>query len=357
MSSGTYVQEGERRKLYSLQAGRALAALFVCLHHSSVSSRAFVGEPSQKLSWLDFVLNNDLRVDFFFPLSGFVIYYIHRNDARTTTAAWTYIKKRFVRIYTPYWPIALLTVLLYTLLPNVSASDRSWDIVSSFLLWPSYEKPVVPHAWTLVFEMLFYLVFLLYFLPFRRSVLFWSYLAVCMSYLLVGEAWPGQEFMTPLYRHLFSVYSLEIAAGIAAAVLLTKLPLKAGKPLFFLALVAVLPAARIASLWSSWRFLLGMVFAVMILAVVLIEHQQELGIPRWVSHLGDASFAIFLVHGLVVSVVSRICQRVPFLGSYLTNLVLCLAVSIVCGLIYHHLVERPALAKTRSIILRPQRRD
>ena len=60
-------------KLESIEAGRGVAATAVVLHHASASANAFSGQGPQVLTSI-FDLGY-LGVDFFFVLSGFIIYY------------------------------------------------------------------------------------------------------------------------------------------------------------------------------------------------------------------------------------------------------------------------------------------
>tara|TARA_R100001460_G_scaffold91283_1_gene133035 strand:+ start:417 stop:704 length:288 start_codon:yes stop_codon:yes gene_type:complete len=57
----------------SLQIGRAVAALLVVLHHATLGSRKFYGE-----AFGGFWGFGNIGVDFFFVLSGFIIYWAHK---------------------------------------------------------------------------------------------------------------------------------------------------------------------------------------------------------------------------------------------------------------------------------------
>jgi len=77
----------------SLQIGRAVAALLVVLHHATLGSRQFYDE-----AFGGFWGFGNIGVDFFFVLSGFIIYWAHKNDVGGRAQATLYGKKRFFRL-------------------------------------------------------------------------------------------------------------------------------------------------------------------------------------------------------------------------------------------------------------------
>jgi exopolysaccharide production protein ExoZ len=90
-----------RQQINVLQYGRAIAALSVVAHHSTLATTGF----GQAISphWIEAIsLRGYLGVDFFFVLSGFIITYAHMNDASGWFAARRYISKRLIRVYIPY---------------------------------------------------------------------------------------------------------------------------------------------------------------------------------------------------------------------------------------------------------------
>ena len=148
------------RGIFSLQAGRAVAAILVVLFHDSVAIFALPKywgtKPFGRL--FDF---GDSGVYFFFVLSGFIILHAHDEDLGRRRIA-KYIYKRFVRIYPTYWIILLLVLPPYFIDRNfgLGLETRPDVIVSSFLLIHFNSLySVVAVAWTLFHEILFYALF------------------------------------------------------------------------------------------------------------------------------------------------------------------------------------------------------
>ena len=76
-----------------LQVARGVAALLVLLNHASIGSVTFYGGRAFGGFW-EF---GSIGVDFFFVLSGFIIYWVHSNDKENLASACIYFKKRIIR--------------------------------------------------------------------------------------------------------------------------------------------------------------------------------------------------------------------------------------------------------------------
>ncbi|MDO8772969.1 MAG: acyltransferase family protein [Burkholderiaceae bacterium] len=155
-----------KTEIRSLQVFRGLAALAVVAHHAAGSKEAFVGSmPGAPQAVFDLGL---LGVDFCFVLSGFIIMFAHMGDERSPASVQRYAFKRLVRIFPAYLPISIALIALYAAMPGLSASGgRDYSLSSSLLLLPADKPPALSVAWTLVHELMFYAVFLLFFVSRR----------------------------------------------------------------------------------------------------------------------------------------------------------------------------------------------
>ena len=173
-----------RPRLDSLQVFRGVAALLVVLHHAGTFSVGHFGAPflGNALDW------GASGVDFFFVLSGFIIYFIHRPDLGRPERLRGFALKRLVRVYPIYWVACGVVIPLYFLSPGMGpgyARDPG-AIVTSLLLIPQAHFPVLGQAWTLTYEMLFYGVFGA--LIWRFRVFIWpaaAWMATCAVIYLV----------------------------------------------------------------------------------------------------------------------------------------------------------------------------
>ena len=208
------------KKFDSLQIFRGLAALGVVFHHAAKSTNAFVG---QIPTWLNSIFEYGfLGVDFFFVLSGFIIMSSHFDDEKSIAALKNYGVKRFVRIFPPYWPVSIALIFAYFLLPSLSQGERGdFSLLSSLLLLPDTEPPALSVAWTLIHEVMFYMIFCLFFFSNKLFLVFvfgWV-LAICTLPWL-----NTQPDFSPFLMRFLSPINLEFVLGMGMAYLARGFP-------------------------------------------------------------------------------------------------------------------------------------
>lgn len=326
-----------KTQINSLQVFRGFAALAVVAHHAALSTEAFVGTMPAAIS-AGFGYGA-LGVDFFFVLSGFIIMYAHFDDQRSESTVKQYIFKRLSRIYPAYLPIGVGLMLLYGVMPGMSASGgREYSVLSSLLLVPANGPPALSVAWTLVHELVFYAVFLLFFASRRYLVvglLIWALVIVLSNAFLSPAGW---------LRYPLSVLNLEFMLGVGAAWLVrTRTP--GGKSLWFVA-TGFFTAGM--ALWLSqpesvgiFRLMFALGLALWIVGFAMYEQANTINWPALLLLLGNASYSIYLVHNPLVSVSQRIAGKLGL--TWTSAMVSGVCISVLVGWMYHTVVEKPAL--------------
>lgn len=325
----------------SLQLGRAIAAFIVVMHHSEQAANAFtVGPDLDLFGW------GIHGVDFFFVLSGFIIYHVHSRDPRGIDPARRYALKRLVGIYVPYLPIGIGMVVLYSMFPGLSASERQWGLLTSFTLLPSSLPPALSVAWTLVFEILFYGVFLAYYLTryFSSVIAFW-FVAILASQAL------GIDHDFAVLAHLLDPIVLEFILGMLAAKIAQGVGPRTGIAFLLSAFlgIALFIAVRSAGI-DPHRAWLGVPLAGLTVALVAMERAGWFRPDaQSVLFLGAASYSIYLIHNPVASVVAR---GLSSGNSWILSFSGCILAGVLGGCLYHILWERPLLNRLRQALLR-----
>ena len=209
----------------------------------------------------------------------------------------------------------------------------------AFVLFPHPQNyQVVGVAWTLDYEIFFYLLFGLLILNKRLGAVVLLGWAGCV----LANGW----FETYPWNFLFSYLHVRFLAGIAVALVLQRWKIPAPRFVACLGMALFLGAgllhvyhAPLSNLNATLGYALGS--ALMLGGLVQAERSGLIRPPNWLVYLGDASYAIYLVHFFALSVLAKIAKTLQ-LDAYLPGSVLfgLLALgSVGVGCLFHHLVE------------------
>jgi peptidoglycan/LPS O-acetylase OafA/YrhL len=296
-------------------------------------------------------------VDFFFVLSGFIIFFVHRNELGNPARLPDYLARRFVRIYPTYWVILIMFGLILAVSPTSDLYERNASaVVTSALLLPSSHEPILRVAWTLQHEILFYALFSVLFLSrtLGKAVL-GTWAALIITNMLTGcfPIFPG--------KFLFETFNIEFFFGMGVAVLLQRLRiswpralLTAGATLFFAIGLMESWGPKFPNAWLP-HILYASGAAMALYGMVGAEQTGRIKqIPRMAVALGTASYSIYLFHTVVVLFLRRavmMAQHYVDLPIDLTFIVVVVATVIVCER-FSHYVEQPLLRWSRRAITR-----
>ncbi|MEH3086328.1 MAG: acyltransferase [Xylophilus ampelinus] len=336
-------------KLQGIEAGRGLAAFLVVMYHAARHFKADIGY----LPWGGIFHFGHVGVDFFFVLSGFLIYFVHAGDLGRPQRLVRYLRRRTVRIYPVYWA-ALLGALALVLLSRNQTVPEAWLLLQTMFLAQPLGTPLLGVAWTLQHEMLFYGVFALAILNVRlgQAVLcFW--LCMILAQWAAGASW----FQQDLYRIAMNPFNLEFFMGMGGAWLVRRKAALAGRPGLLLAvgglLFAVLAVAENAGLFESYgnpaRVAYGLVSTALVVGLAGVDRVR--GAPAvLMARLGGASYSIYLFHLMAIGVgykameVAGLLRLLPVPLSY----ALVCTGAIAAGLLISRWIEFPLLRMLRS---------
>ena len=286
----------------NVQALRAVAAILVVLVHASgIEGRYF---PDQHPILGPFGILGYTGVDIFFVISGFIMFTTTATKFAKRGASLTFLSRRFIRIYPPYWLVLIPMITIYLFAPERLTQFHPVhdNLLASFLLLPQMTSPLVAVSWTLVFEMYFYIIFSFLLMVRRRYVV--PALAIWFCVQLAVFAVFGQSKNVYL-AFLGNPISLEFIFGIAVGLLYVNkcfLP-----PLIAVVVMIAASFALIAS--TSFlgfipelerAFVWGIPAMLLVYAAVGLEARKTAIAPTWAVSLGDSSYAMYLWHLLVL---------------------------------------------------------
>ena len=304
----------------SLQACRAAAALLVVLFHlgGTFAQQKYFGFAAMDrlFSW------GDSGVDFFFVLSGFLITTVHQRDFGHAEALPRYLLKRAVRIYPTYWLICIAVCLAALAVPALRQALPNDPMVflRAFLLVPQDPdvvggtgSPILFVAWSLQYEMMFYAVIAAFIFSQGLGWLVVSSLVVVNLGCGIGAScvFPASFFASDM------VLLFAMGVGTAYAV---RSAWRMPRP----RLVAALAGAGFVgfgvlegfigrdTLPFDRRLVFGALAAVLIFALTRAEDAgARVAGRRAVNLLGDSSYALYLLH---IPVISVLCKAFTHLG-------------------------------------------
>lgn len=344
--------------LRGIQVLRAIAATAVMASHLVIISHKYF--PNETL--VPAVLKYGAAgVDMFFVVSGFVMVHVTANYSRGPLFAANFLWKRIARIYPTLWfYLLLLLPVLYFAPHMINSAYGTPNIIASFLLVPTAQAPLLAVAWSLQFEMFFYLVFALFLavLPcgvLRIGLLAWT------AVTFVG-AWFVNAHSHYLMQFFFSPFVLEFIAGCFVAYTAPKIGSKSGVILiasgvaWFVAGCLMLESVDSSSrATADWVLAFGPASVAIVAGVVAWESSVSWRrFPAILVAIGDSSYSLYLSHLLTLSALGRLWMLIGIPLPPVMNLaVIALfgAIAVVVGHLSYLVVEKPVIRFFRS---RPQ---
>jgi exopolysaccharide production protein ExoZ len=325
------------RKLEWLEAMRGLAAMWVLLHHAGQAVDHFIGDSGAQ-RWIE---RGYLGVDFFFVLSGFIIAFAAHRLAERGGGVRDYLTARLVRIYVPYLPVGIGMLLLFLLVPGMSAEARETSVLTSLTLLPDNQPPALSVAWTLVHELIFYAIYALWFVHrrvFRVVMVAWAG--------AILHVWMTETRLPPAAAYFLAPVNLCFFVGVATYHLSRRIRLRAW---------AVLAAGLAGSVLAGSQAIADTPQHIVLVAGfgLLVIAGTSAAASRWsvwppLVTLGAASYAVYLVHNPVLSVAVRgVGAVLPALQAW-PAFFLIATVATCAGLAYWRWYEVPMLAWVRS---------
>ena len=335
----------EKQTFVYIQYLRGFAAFAVVVFHLETSMRRMGYEGGWPTSLA-------AGVDVFFVISGFIMWLTAGNhDVRPLR----FMMNRIRRIVPLYWAVTLFMALVLLVAPSLlnSAALDPKHLLASLFFWPSAHPvlegqylPLLVPGWTLNFEMFFYTIFALaLFLPARlrlKAVAFSLAIVILLPVLFPKLPPELQFFGAPLIMEfvvgmaLGKYYHHLKAAGVRFGILI----LAAG-----LLVIAVLGGSEGADQGWARIILRGGGAGLAVVGVVILDMQNLPVKSRILHKIGDASYSIYLVHGIVLSACTTFWMKVHLpMSGVIIQMIFALTATLMClvvGIFVYRFFENP----------------
>jgi exopolysaccharide production protein ExoZ len=351
-----------------IQALRGIAAVMVVVHHSTLFwSRitfALVRTDGPQVLWA-----GAAGVDIFFVISGFVMAITTARKSAERHPAGDFLQRRFFRIMPLYWFVTGLFLLEFwavSVFPQLKTAAERYPQISlrllarSLLLVPGNNPLIVGVAWSLSFEVFFYLLFALALACRVRPVRLLTPLMLGLA--LIGYFHSGSS---PVFTMITSPMLLEFLAGVIIGSMVVhkvrfSVPVAVVLGVIGTAVILIpyrnLFGFRIVSDTNGLRVLLwGLPAALIVFCFVAIEDQFGTIWPKWTLLIGDASYSLYLIHILLLCFVIRALeyQRVLLPGivraqDEIVTVLICVFASIVAAILLYKTVEQKLINHRRK---------
>ncbi|TDR23253.1 acyltransferase family protein [Marinicella litoralis] len=350
------------KPIVNIQFLRAVAALAVMFYHFSLQYQSI--NPGQAHGFFDlFNLIGYAGVDFFFVISGYIMW-VTTKRASTQSPVLNFAFKRFSRIYLGYWPYFLLALLILYFYPQLKpANANMWG--SFFLTEPDTTHLLIQVAWTLQYELYFYVLFgLLMLLPSKHKLnAVWAIVALIIVYQIASRfssTHSHSDFTAVDF--LLSPYCLEFFAGCLLGRFFQTQRCNHFWPLLLgLALLAtaVYYQAHVLqqSLISQQHVILRVCFfgsaaALIMAALIELEKRGQVLLKHLSLILGGASYSIYLSHTIFIALTIALGWH-----SWVQNnsqspglwVGLFMLLTVVYSVVHYLLIEKPLMAMSNHI--------
>lgn len=295
-------------------------------------------------------------VELFFSLSAFVICLIHSRDVGHANKVAIFAFRRFWRVYPLYWAVMLPLIPVLFAVPGMGFGYEREPLVllQSLTLLPFApvdKLPVLPVAWTLMYEILFYGAFAVVIAWPRAG---WPLIIGWVALFILKEATFPQIDNAPL-QFLTKPVVACFLTGLAAFRWRGRLPLGVSVALGTVGTILFAVTGVVQSLTGAdipySPALFGLYSGAMILALFDLERAGRLSLPRWLIALGGISYTLYLVHWPALSLFQKLfimAGATAWLNELLAFGLFILG-SVLAAIAVHLLLERKLLSSRRGM--------
>lgn len=277
-------------RLDLLDYARFFAALSVVLFHffyNGIENGKII--TVEKIWFSEIASYGHLGVQFFFMISGYVIFFSLKNKSATL-----FMKSRLKRLYPTYWiAIIFTTFFSYQWAQGSDMSVTIKQVLINFTMLQQFigVQNVDGVYWTLFYEIIFYAIFYLF-------ILFGS-LKKLLVFLVV---WPVLIIAANIYSNGFLIFNLYFLFFVIGAMF----ALLKNKGLKWPIALTTLIIAACAGFYQMYQagiakenniLIVGLIYVVMLsfFTILNIDHFKSINLP-YAKDVGWMTYPMYLIH-------------------------------------------------------------
>ncbi|VAW39392.1 Permease of the drug/metabolite transporter (DMT) superfamily [hydrothermal vent metagenome] len=323
---------------YNIQALRGVAAMLVLMHHALPNFQAM----NLSNSVVEFVGKfGYIGVDVFFVISGFVMAKTTIDKPKGLPLVKVFLSKRFLRIYLGFLPVFVLALLYYYQF-NPGYLAKKEILQSLTLINPNMFVLVISPAWSLTYELYFYLLvaLLLFSNKTKPQIVFGM-----LVFLVIVK-----NITIPIlqYRWLdffLSSLLLEFISGYFLCYYLDVLSKKKLLPLVVILGTISLGFGLYLNIgYGYMRVLTFGVFAFsLVWFFVLLEKNSVFVVKGFLKKIGDSSYTLYLTHTVLLGAFNTLGVRDYFVKKDIAMIgyILVIVFIIIFSMIFYRIIEAP----------------
>jgi exopolysaccharide production protein ExoZ len=290
------------RRLSGIEAARGIAAIMVVFYHAARHLKSDYGF----MPWYGVSQFGHAGVDFFFVLSGFIIFFVHSRDLGCPSRIFIYFERRYIRIYPLFW-FSLIVGLALVALSSKKNFPSFKVILEHATLLPFGGEVGV--AWTLQHEIVFYLIFATAIINRKLGVLtFVSW----FSFIFISWSMGYGPLDLPLLSTLASMFNLEFFFGMLSAYLISVEKIKRVLLIFIVGVITFCSFALAENLnvfngyAASAQIAYGLSSMLIVIGLAGTNLKGYLNSPTVLKKIGKASYSIYLLHLPCIGVIYKL---------------------------------------------------
>jgi peptidoglycan/LPS O-acetylase OafA/YrhL len=244
-----------------------------------------------------------------------------------------------------------LWATLLFVIPAIATRITAADAFLAFSILPAPRENVLAVEWTLRHEVLFYLIFGLFlWRPMWGTPLLALWFMSSLLSVFLPSSFPIAFIISPL--HILFALGMLGAVAIRHEMHFPKVMSTLGALIFSLTWVAQVENIQLPGV--AWPLIYGTGATLLIVGLARLEKMKEFSPPRILKMLGDSSYALYLVHFPIVSLCAKLATaliKTPSSALLILSFLATILLAVVSGLIFHVLIERPAMRLRFSNVL------